>query len=191
MNTVYIALEFYCLPLHTTYLLEPLRFNYIVKWYMKCEHSASEDDPSQTFCFNGTMVKPLKACLQILTMYWTYGKRLLKDVSSGSDFNVAVWARGLEFGQFGKGYSSKVQFDYVSWNLDHVLAAVCPESGQTGIGKKKKRVRCWHWHLGAQVTTKFSLSIKTTDFWWSCLYLFEICISLSTSKDRNMLWLLF
>lgn len=142
MNTVHIALEFYWLPLHTTYLLKPLRCNYIVKWYMKCEHSAGEDYPSQTFCLNGTVVKPLKACLQILTMYWTYGKRLLKDVSSGSDFNVAFWARGLEF---GKGYSSKVQFDYVSWNLDHGLAAVCPESGQTGIGKKrkKKKERVW------------------------------------------------
>lgn len=47
---------------------------------MKCGPSAGEDDPSQTFCFNGTMVKPLKACLQILTMYWKDGKRLLKDV---------------------------------------------------------------------------------------------------------------
>lgn len=57
-------------------------------------------------------------------------------MSSGSDFNVAIWARGLEFGQFGKGYSSKVQFDYVSWNQDHELAAGCPDYGQTGIEKK-------------------------------------------------------
>ncbi len=43
---------------------------------MQCEPSSGEDDTFQTFWFNGAIVKTISACLQILTMYWTYGRKI-------------------------------------------------------------------------------------------------------------------
>lgn len=105
----------------------------MVEWYryVKCIGSAGEED-THTFCFTRTTVKPLRECLQNLSMQNTYGRTITQR------FVIWLWFQCWNLGQglgiwtkegldsLEEGFSSNVLLYHVSCKLDHGIAAGCP-----------------------------------------------------------------
>lgn len=128
--------------------------------------------------------KPLRACLQILTMYWTYGRKITQRYVIWLWFQCCNLSQRLGIWTVWKRIFFKVAIRICFMKSGSLAGCWVSRSGQTGTKNL--------WPLGAKFTTTFSqCTIKNRAFWLSCLYLLEICISLSTSKDINMPRLLF